>query len=255
MWSVRKQVIYLKRFLEHVPASLAAMLLFSPQFIQAAENPAKALQERFDAARASLAAGDLASAESHYADAVTLGLRQLAQLSLSEGQVDQAAAYLHSALKVKSDDTETQVDAAGVWFRKGEVSKAREMLKSVVAKQPSNARALGLLGRIYVFEGNSEGAIQELKASVDLQDDFETDYFLGIALLKGKKLDEADAWFRQLQFKMGESAALHMLFGRAYLITKYPQQAITEFGKAIALDPKYHRAHAFLGYAYLEHYQ
>ena len=82
MWSVRKQVIYLKRFLEHVPASLAAMLLFSPPFIQAAENPAKALQERFDAARASLAAGDLASAESHYADAVTLGLRLMVKQSM-----------------------------------------------------------------------------------------------------------------------------------------------------------------------------
>src|SRR5713101_6707252 len=54
---------------------------------------------------------------------------------------------------------------------------------------------------------------------------------------------------------MGESAPLHMLFGRAYLITKFPQQAISEFREAIRLDPKYPRAHGFLGYAYLEHYQ
>src|SRR5713101_6949518 len=54
---------------------------------------------------------------------------------------------------------------------------------------------------------------------------------------------------------MEESAALHMLFGRAYLITKFPQQAIAEFRKALRLDPKYPRAHGFLGYAYLEHYQ
>src|ERR1700687_1938001 len=46
-----------------------------------------------------------------------------------------------------------------------------------------------------------------------------------------------------------------MLFGRAYLVTKFPQQAIPEFRKAIRLDPKYPRAHGFLGYAYLEHYQ
>jgi tetratricopeptide (TPR) repeat protein len=247
--------MFSRSFWRRLPANLATMILLSLPSIRAAENPAKALQTQFEAAKSSLASGDLASAESHYLDAVTQGLRQVAQLSLSEGQIDQAAAYLDSALKLKSDDTETQVDAAGVWFRKGEVGKAKAMLESVVAKQPGNARAHGLLGRLYVFEGDSDTAIQELKSSVDLVDDFETEYFLGIAFLKGKKLDTADAWFRQLESKMGESAALHVLFGRAYLIAKFPQQAIAEFGKAVALDPKYPRAHAFLGYAYLEHYQ
>src|SRR5205807_10393383 len=37
--------------------------------------------------------------------------------------------------------------------------------------------------------------------------------------------------------------------------TKFSQQAISEFSKAISLDPKYPRAHSFLGYAYLEFYQ
>lgn len=222
---------------------------------RAADNPAKELQAQFEAAKASLAAGDLASAESHYIDAIVLGLRQLAKISLSLGQTDKAATYLESALRLKPDDVETQLDAAGVWFRNGQVAKAKTLLKSLVATQPSHARARGLLGRIYVFEGDSDNAIQELKASVDLEDDFETGYFLGIAYLKARKLAEASAWFHQLQSTMGESAALHMLFGRAYLVAKIPQQAIPEFRQAIRLDPKYPRAHGFLGYAYLEHYQ
>src|SRR5207253_7221434 len=117
---------------------------------RAADNPAKALQAQFDAAKASLAAGDLTSAESHYIDAVALGLRQLAEISLSLGQSDQAATYLDSALRLKPDDVETQLDSAGVWFRNGQVGKAKALLKSLVAKQPSHARARGLLGRIYV---------------------------------------------------------------------------------------------------------
>jgi tetratricopeptide (TPR) repeat protein len=236
-------------------AFAATALLLSVASGQTAENPAKALQTRFEAAKASLAAGELGSAESHYIDAITVGLRQVAQLSLSEGEMDQAATYMDAALKLKPDDVETQVDASQVWFRKGEITKAKELLRSVVAKQPSNARARSLLGRVYVFEGDSDDAIEELKASVDLQDDFESGYFLGIAYLKAKKLALAEAWFQQLEVKMGDSAALHVLFGRAYLIAKSPQQAIAEFAKAIALDPKYPRAHAFLGYAYLEHYQ
>ncbi len=235
-----------------VVAALAAPLFPASR---AADNPAKTLQSEYEAAKASLAAGDLASAENHYIVSATLGLRQLAQLSLSAGQTDQAAAYLDYVLKLKPGDVEAQVDAAGVWFRKGEVGKAKALLQSVVAKQPSHARARGLLGRIYVFEGDSDNAIQELKASVDLEDDFETGYFLGIAYLKARKLTEASAWFHQLESTMGESAALHMLFGRAYLLAKIPLQAIPEFRQAIRLDPKYPRAHGFLGYAYLEHYQ
>src|SRR5262249_1013337 len=159
----------------------------------------------FQAAKASLAAGDLASAENHYRDTVALGLRQLAQLSLSLGQTDQAAVHLDSALKLKPDDVESQVAAAGVWFRQGEVGKAQAVLKSVVAKEPGHARAHGLLGRIYVFEGDSGQAIQELKASLDLDNDFETGYFLGIAYLTARKLPEASAWFHQLESTMGES--------------------------------------------------
>lgn len=222
---------------------------------RASDDPTQALQSEFQAAKASLAAGDLASAENHYVETIALGLRQLAQLALSEGQIDQAATDLESALALKPDDLETQADAAGTWFRKGEVEKAKLLLKSIVEKDPRHARAHGLLGRLYVFEGDYDQAIQELKTSLNLQDDFETAYFLGIAYLTAKKLPEASDWFRQLQTKMGESAALHMLFGRAYLVAKVPQPAIPEFRLAIKLDPKYPRAHGFLGYAYLEHYQ
>jgi tetratricopeptide (TPR) repeat protein len=260
MFWVVKRATCSNGFLKRISACLTVVVTLAVSFplssrASAADDPAKALQAEFQAAKDSLAAGDLASAEKHYFDTITLGLRQVAHLSLSLGNADQAAAYLDSALSLKPDDIETQVSAAGAWFRKGEVDKAKALLKSVTAKEPRNARALGLLGRIYVFEGDSDHAIQELKASLDLQDDFETGYFLGIAYLTARKLPEASILFHKLQSTMGESAALHMMFGRAYLVTKIPQQAIPEFQQAIKLDPRYPRAHGFLGYAYLEHFQ
>src|SRR5579862_3379289 len=248
LWSTPIFLALLTCFLT---SSLTAQMQ-GPQNVPAAGDPATELHRLFEAAKAALSAGDLASAETHYVDAIDLGLRQAAQLSLSVGKVDEATTYLDSALKLKPDDTETQVDAAGLWFRNGEVSKAKKRLKSVLARDPNHARALGLLGRIYIFENDSDDAIQELQASIHLENDFETEYFLGIAYLKGKKLEMADSWFQQLESKMGNSAALHVLFGRAYLITKFPQKAIAEFESAIALDSQYPRAHAFLGYAYLE---
>jgi tetratricopeptide (TPR) repeat protein len=254
MPSTGKPAFFPRGLRRYIVAGLAAIVWSSLARIQAERNPAKDLQALFEAANTALSAGDLASAETHYIDAIEVGLHQAAQLSLSEGKVDEASAYLDSALKLKPNDTETQVGAAGVWFRNGDVRKAKELLQSVLAREPNHARAHGLLGRIYMSENDPDDAIQELHASIKLEDDFETEYFLGIAYLKGKKLEMADSWFQQLQSKMGNSAALHVLFGRAYLITKFPQKAIAEFEKAIALDPQYPRAHAFLGYAYLEFY-
>ena len=51
---------------------------------------------------------------------------------------------------------------------------------------------------------------------------------------------------------MGESAALHVLTGRAYSIAHFPEFAVTEFRKALQLDPKYPHAHSLLGYSILE---
>src|SRR5215472_8651969 len=102
-----------------------AFALLSPPLSHASDDPAKALQAQFESAKASLSTGDLVSAENHYGDTITLGLRQLTQLALTLGQTDQAASYLDSALRLKPNDVETQLDAAGVWFRKGEVAKAK----------------------------------------------------------------------------------------------------------------------------------
>jgi len=258
MPSLSKRTFFLSEPGQRVALSvvmIAAIAASVPYFCAAVDNPGKVLQSEFDAARTSLTAGDVHTAENHFIGAIVLGLRQMAQLSISEGRMDEAAPYLDSALQLKPDDLEAQVDLADVSFRKGDAERAKSIVKPIIANSPNHARARSLLGRIYVFEGDSDAAIQQLKAAVELRDDFETSYFLGIAYLKARKLEEASAWFKQLETTMGESAALHVLFGRAYLITKFSQQAIPEFSKAIRLDPKYPRAHGFLGYAYLEYYQ
>src|SRR5438270_374484 len=61
-------------------ATVIATAGFLLPFVRADETPGKALQSRFEAAKESLAAGDLVSAENHYIDAITLGLRQVAQV-------------------------------------------------------------------------------------------------------------------------------------------------------------------------------
>jgi tetratricopeptide (TPR) repeat protein len=220
----------------------------------AADNPGDTLRRQFDSAKTALSAGDLPKAEADYRRTIALGLRQLGNLSIAEGQFDHATQLLSEAVKLAPADAGLQIEAGIAWFRKGDTRKATELIEAVLQVSPENARAHNVLGRIYLFQGDTEKSIAELQKAVALQDDFETAYFLGIALLKAKKQSDAADLFQKMQSATGDSAALHVLFGRAYTITHFPEAAVAEFRRAVQLDPKYPRAHALLGYASLEFY-
>ena len=231
----------------------ASVVQYAP-VAAAADNPGEALKRQFESAKSALAAGNLARAEADYRLTIALGLRQLGNLSISEQQFAQATALLDEAVKLSPEDSALQLEDGIAWFRKGDTEKAAEIIQSVLRAHPDNARAHNVLGRLYLFDGDSDAAIAELQKAVALQDDFETAYFLGIAFLGAKKTAEAAGLYGNLQAAMGDSAALHVLFGRAYTVTHFPEQAIAEFRRAIKLDPRYPRAHALLGYATLEFY-
>ena len=239
----------------HGSSALLIALLVFPALASAdtPEDPAQILKRQFDSARASLAASNVAQADLSYRHTVALGLRQLGNLALSQGQYEQATRYLDEAVKQSPHDSGLQVEDAIAWFRRNEVAKAKAQINAVLAKEPDNARAHNVLGRIYLFEGNPRASIEQLHAAIARQADFETIYFLGIAYLKAKKLSDTAELFTKLQANTGDSAALHVLYGRAYIVTHFPEPAVAEFRKAVELDPKYPRAHSLLGYAYLDH--
>lgn len=245
-------------FVRQPPHRIIRMLLLSVSCAllataaRPADDPAGALKRAFESAKSAVASGDLPAAERLYGQAIALGLHQLANLSVSESRFEEATREFGGALKFMPGDPDLTADAAVAWFRAGDVKKARQLAESVVAANPRHARAQNVLGRIDLYRGDFEAAIRDLQASLALNDDFETSYFLGIAYLKAKRFSDAQQWFQHLQSAMGESAALHVLFGRAYTLAHFPEQAVGEFRRALQLDPKYPRAHGLLGYSILE---
>ena len=231
----------------------AALLVFFLPLGFAADGPGEALKRQFDAAKSSLAANDLPQAESRYKETVALGLRQLGSLSISEGQFEPATRYLEEALKFQPDDFQLQLNAAIAWFRQGDEQKALQLINTALASRPNDAQAHNTMGRIFLLQGDIPRAIEELKTAVSLKYDLETAYFLGTAYLKARKMSEANELFAKIESNAEDSAALHVLLGRAYTISNLPEPAIAEFRKAIKLDPNYPREHGFLGYAYLDH--
>lgn len=233
-------------------ALLVALFSVVASSVRAVEEPAELLKSTFAAAKAALQSGDLGEAERQFNHVIVLGLRQVANLSTSESRFDEAAGELAEALKFADGDPQIRIDAAVVAFRSGDVAKARQLSQSVVAENPANARAQNILGRIDLYRGDFAPAIEELKSSVAADPDFETSYFLGVAYLQAKRFSDGQQWFQHLQETMDESAALHVLIGRAYSIAHFPEFAVAEFRNAVRLDPKYPHAHSLLGYSILE---
>ena len=143
-----------------------------------AEEPAVLLKNTFEAAKAALEAGDLIQAERQFNHTIALGLRQAANLSTSESRLDEATRELDEALKFAPGDPEIRIDAAVVWFRSGDITKARQLSQSVVAENPDNARAQNILGRVDLYRGDFANAIEELKISVAADQDFKPPTFL-----------------------------------------------------------------------------
>ena len=241
--------------LKHLTFAFAlglALTVWVGQPSRASQSPGELLKSQFDAAKASLAANNLVQAESQYHATIALGLRQLANLSLSEGQYDQAIAYLNDAQKLQPDDFQLQLGLAVAWFHRGDQKKASEVINAALASRPNDPQAHNLMGRIFLLQNDFPRAIQELRTALTLHYDFESAYFLGVAYLKVKKLPDAADLFDKLRSTVEESSALHVIFGRAYLMANFPEPAITEFKLAIKLNPKYPREHGLLGYAYLD---
>ncbi len=247
---------YFPRFASLCCCSKPLLLIFFSMLGAAttrpADDPALPLKRNFESAKSALASGDLPEAERRYNQTIALGLRQVANISVSESRFDEATRELDQALKFAPTDPDIAVEAAIAWFRAGNLEKARQLAQAVAAVHPRHARAQDVLGRIELYRGDFPAAIHDLQASIVLNNDFETSYFLGLAYLKAKRLTDAQHWFQHLQGSMEDSAALHVLIGRAYSICHFPESAVTEFRKAVQLDPKYPRAHELLGYSLLE---
>jgi len=72
-------------------------------------------------------------------------------------------------------------------------------------------------------------------------------YTLGLAYLKQRKFVPAKQLFDRMIEQLGDRPQLRVLIGRAYRETGFLPEAIEEFRKAVALDPRFPRVHFYLG--------
>ena len=174
-------------------------------------------------------------------------VRSTGAKSLCKGHTDFEAAALH-----QPDSQEILVGLAIAYFNAGQYEKAFEPLGKALASNPQSADAHHMLGKTYFMRGEFGKASTELETTLKLSPkDYDVAYTLGLAYLKRRQLAPAKQLYTRMLRQLGARPQLHIIFGRAYRETGFLPEAIEEFKKAIALDPKFSRAHYYLGLTYL----
>jgi tetratricopeptide (TPR) repeat protein len=208
-------------------------------------------QQHFDSAQTYQLAGDFEGAAREYRQAVATALDHLGNLRSARHDYEGAKQLLEEALAADPDNPDPSVDLAITELYSGDIPKAEMGAKEVLKKNPDHVRTRVLLGKIHFLQGNYEAAADELQAALASASDFDVAYSLALADLELKRISLATVLFDDMRNSLPETAQLHILIGRAFLATGYPQLATKEFEHATTLNSKYPQVHFYLGMASL----
>jgi tetratricopeptide (TPR) repeat protein len=208
-------------------------------------------QQHFDSAQTYQLAGDFEGGAKEYRRAIAIALDHLGNLRAARHDYGGGERLLQQALAADPDNADPAVDLAITELYSGDMPKAETDAKAVLQRNPDHVRARVLLGKIDFLRANYQAAADELQAALALATDFDVAYSLALADLELKKTSLATVLFDEMKNSLPDSAELHILIGRAFLATGYPQLATKEFEHATTLDSKYPQVHFYLGLAAL----
>ncbi|GAB4247933.1 MAG: hypothetical protein Kow00109_24090 [Acidobacteriota bacterium] len=231
---------------------LAGLLACLAPVAAAPSSPLERIEQLLAAAEQARSEREWDLADSRLREASGIALDQLGAAYARLGRLDEAAQAYREACASTIQSIRPYLGLAIVHLRTGRYAEGIQLLEKILEISPMNPQAKHLLGKYYYLQGDFKSAVRELRdAYQGAPEDLSVAYTLALAHLELKELDEARRIFAALQEKFGESAALHVLFGRAYRETDFFAEAAAEFQRAIELDPTYPRVHYYLGLTYL----
>lgn len=238
---------------------LAALLLVALASLPArAQQGAEADFERLFARALELhQAGDVLGAIDTYKAALTVSpgrpdaLSNLGAAYVRLGQYDDGIAQYEAALKADPDGVPIRLNLALAYYKSGRPNEAIPHLRRVVASAPEARNAYLVLADSYLQTGRHEEAVSLLKPREQMfGQDLGFAYVLGTALLHLERQEEGQAYVDRI-FSAGESAESYLLMGIAYLNRQDFRSAVTEFERAVKLNPKLPTANSMFGRALL----
>lgn len=214
-----------------------------------------ALQRHYDEAQKLQAAGNLESAAKEYRLFIADVMSQLAVGMTHAGQYKEAVVYFDEASTLAPSNPSLQLEYADAALLNGDLERANKILdetaKSGILSKEQQARLHLLRGRILGKKDSSAQERGELEQAVALDPTFENGYELAVTCLNIGDNNCAAKIFAEMSASFGDSAQLHMYFGRAYANSDFQKEAVAEFQRALSMNGRLPGAHYSLAASYL----
>ena len=221
----------------------------------ASQGGSSILQRRYQAAEKFQSVHDLPHAAEQYRIFLADALGEAAIGHAEAGEYDCAQDEFDEALKLVPDFPMMQLEYARAALIAGRFEHAsilaQALLKNYPANQKIQTEAQALLGRALMKLDRNAEARQHLELAVQLDSTFDNGYELAIADLNLGDADAARKVFAEMLTSFGDTPGIHMDFGQAYNNSDSQADAIAEFRKAIAENPKLPGVHYALAVALL----
>jgi tetratricopeptide (TPR) repeat protein len=224
----------------------------APQPAQPQAHPAPylELQRRVQAQRDAIQKADPAAIESTSRAVVALALHGMAQIRALEAAWPQAVELYRQSLALE-DDVASRLALASACVSADQATEGLSEVNKVLSLEPKNAEAWVIKGKLLMDQDDYQGAAAAITHSLELHRDPNAQLLLAQACLNLKDKPKAEAVFRQMLQEYGDRAIWHFVFGGTYSDAGFQEQALTEFRKAVTLDPNLPHIHYFLGMALL----
>ena len=222
-----------------------------------ATNPEARRREAFQAGEAAMQRGELAEAEKKFLEIVAMAPSDtgahanLGVIYMREKKWKRAIEELRTAEKLAPQIAGIRLDIGLVYYRQGEYHKAIAPFESVLRDQPDSAQARHLLGLCYMFDERYADAITALEPLwAASSSDLSYLYVLAVAAGNAGRHDLEERALAQLLEVGQNSAAFHLMLGKAYLNRGDDDKALAELEQAGQGDAKLPMVHYNLGIVY-----
>ena len=190
--------------------------------------------------------GDSAEIEATSRALVAFALRGIAQIRSAEAAWPQAVELYRQSLALQ-DEAATRLELASACIASDNYEDGLNEVNRVLGVDQNNAQAWQIKGKLLTAKGDYRGAVEAFTRSLELHRSANVQLLLALAYLNLKEKSKADAVFQRMLQDYGDRAIWHFVFGGAYSETTYQSEAISEFRRALALDPNLPHVHYFLG--------
>lgn len=153
------------------------------------------------------------------------------------GRYQEAVEQYKQALALENRNTRVRFNLAVAYYKAAFFTEAAEEFSRVILEDRTNKNAVLLLANCRLFEGEYKKVI-ELLEPVEMAepDNLTVVYLLGTAYIHDNLPDKGQALIDRI-LRNGESAEARLMMGTARLMIRDFPGAITEFERAIQLNP------------------